>query len=298
MLRMADQISEINQKDLRQGESGNLELFSGFRRRFIMTLSVSLVLGLALAAISIRSILILQRNASDRFAEVSAARLELSRLSARLVKAQEEERKGIARELHDEVGQSLSALVLGIGNLSSVIRAVGHREFDAEIETLRSLAESTVRVVRNISLLLRPSMLDDLGLVPALQWQAREMKKRCGLTVHVAADDIGDDLGDDYKTCIYRIVQETLNNVSHHSGADIAKVVARQQDNKIVLTVQDNGKGFDAAREKGLGLLGIEERVSQLRGTFQVVSEVGRGTLISVILPLSPERISAEAVHG
>ncbi len=197
MLRMADQIGEINQEDLRLGDRGVLDLFNGFRRRFVLTLAITLVLGLLLAAIAMRSILALQRNAAERFEEVSAARIELKKLSARLVNAQEEERKGIARELHDEVGQTLSALVLGLGNLASAIRALGLNAFDTEIEPVRSLAENAVRVVRNMSLLLRPSMLDDLGVVPALQWQAKEVQTRCGLTVRVAADNNGDDLGDE-----------------------------------------------------------------------------------------------------
>jgi signal transduction histidine kinase len=293
MLKMADKILQINQEDLRLGDRGIRELFQGFRRRFILTLIVTLLLGFLVAAFAMRSILSLQRNAAERFEEVSTARSELKKLSARLVTTQEEERKGIARELHDEVGQSLSALVLGIGNLGSAIRglgisAPGTSSLDAEIESLRSLAENSVRVVRNMSLLLRPSMLDDLGLVPALQWQAREMQKRWGLTVRVAADNIGDDLGDEYKTCIYRIVQEALNNVSRHSGGDTAKIVAQLQGNRIMLTIQDNGTGFDVNKEKGLGLLGMEERVTQLGGDLQVVSEKGQGTLISVVLPLEP----------
>lgn len=297
MLGMADQIGKINEEDLQLGNRGVLELFSGFRRRFIMTLAITLVLGMLLAAAAMSSILSLQRNAAERFKEVSGARIELKKLSARLVHAQEEERKGIARELHDEVGQSLSALVLGIGNLASAIRSRGINVFDEEIDSLRSLAENAVRVVRNISLLLRPSMLDDLGLVPALQWQAREMQKRCGLTVRVAADNIGDDLADEYKTCIYRIVQEALNNISRHSGADTAKVVARQEPNRMVLTIQDNGRGFNFEKEKGLGLLGIEERVTQLGGDLQVVSEGGRGTLISVVLPLQPALAGVGSDH-
>ena len=296
MLRMADQIGEINQQDLRLGNEGVLELFSGFRRRFILTLTITLLLGFLLAAVAMWSILTLQRVASKRFEEVSTARLELKRLSARLVDAQEQERKGLARELHDEVGQSLTALVLGIGNLAKAVRAISNA-FDSDIEALHSLAENTVRVVRNISLLLRPSMLDDLGLVPALQWQAREMQKRYGLAVRVAADNVGDDLGEEHKTCIYRIVQEALNNISRHSRADTAKIVARQEENRIVLTIQDNGKGFDVRKEKGLGLLGIAERVTQLGGDLEVLSEEGRGTLISVVLPLSSVHAATGATH-
>jgi signal transduction histidine kinase len=289
MLKMADRIAEINQEDLRFGDQRVRELFNGLRRRFIFALTGALVLGFVLAAIVMRSILTLQRNAAERFKEVSAARSELKRLSARLVDTQEEERKGIARELHDEVGQTLSALVLAIGNLASTIRASGGSACEGEIESVRSLAENAVRVVRSMSLLLRPSMLDDLGLVPALQWQAREMQKRYGLTVRVAAKNISEDLADEYKTCIYRVVQEALTNISRHSGADTANVAARQEEDRIVLTVEDNGRGFDAKKEKGLGLLGIEERVAQLGGDLQVVSENGRGTSISIELPLQPK---------
>ena len=222
---MADQIGEINQQDLRLGNEGVFELFSGFRRRFILTLSSLCSWAFFLPRSPCGVFSRLQRDAAERFDEVSIARSELKKLSARLVDAQEQERKGLARELHDEVGQSLSALVLGIGNLAKAIRPIGNA-FDSDIEALHSLAENTVRVVRNISLLLRPSMLDDLGLVPALQWQAREMQKRYGLAVRVAADNVGDDLGEEHKTCIYRIVQEALNNISRHAGADTAKIVA------------------------------------------------------------------------
>jgi signal transduction histidine kinase len=123
------------------------------------------------------------------------------------------------------------------------------------------------------------------------------MQKRHGLAVRVAADNVGDDLSEEHKTCIYRIVQEALNNISRHSGADTAKIVARQEENRIVLTIQDNGKGFDVSKEKGLGLLGIGERVTQLGGDLQVLSEEGRGTLISVVLPWSPVHASTGDTH-
>ena len=290
MLHIADQIAEMNQQDLRLGDRGILELFSGFRRRAILTLTSTLLLGGLLAALAIRSVLRSQREAAERFDEVYDARLELKNLSARLVNAQEEERKGIARELHDEVGQALSALVLGIGNLTSEARSRGLGFFDADLESLRSVAEGAVRVVRNMSLLLRPSMLDDLGLIPALQWQAREIHKRWGLTVRVATGEINDDLADEQKTCVYRVVQEALNNVAKHARAETAKVVVRQEDSRIVLTIQDDGLGFDVKEGKGLGLLGIQERVAQLGGDLELMSEKGRGTLISVTLPMHPLR--------
>ncbi|HEX5230285.1 MAG TPA: ATP-binding protein, partial [Bryobacteraceae bacterium] len=132
----------------------------------------------------------------------------------------------------------------------------------------------------------RPSMLDDFGLVPALDWQAREIGKRTGLRVQVASE-ISDDLPEEHKTCVYRVVQEALNNCAQHAQASVVQVVVRRQVGEIVLTVQDDGSGFDPERVRGLGLLGMEERVRHLGGTFQIDSRPGRGTLLRVTLPLA-----------
>ena len=112
-----------------------------------------------------------------------------------------------------------------------------------------------------MALLLRPSMLDDLGLVPALQWQAREVSKRSGIWVKVAAESVSEELPEEHKTCIYRIVQEALHNCVQHAGAHNVKVTVRQADAVCMLAIEDDGKGFDAQQEKGMGLLGMQERV-------------------------------------
>jgi signal transduction histidine kinase len=137
-----------------------------------------------------------------------------------------------------------------------------------------------------MSLLLRPSMLDDLGLVPALEWQAREVSKRTGLRVHVEAADSVDDLPDEYKTCIYRVVQEALHNCARHAQAESAAVDVAEANGKIWLTIVDDGAGFNAAQVRGLGLVGMEERVKHLGGVFHVYSGQMKGTRISVELPL------------
>ena len=141
-----------------------------------------------------------------------------------------------------------------------------------------------------MALLLRPSMLDDLGLVPALQWQAREVSKRNGVWVNVAADQVSEELPEEHKTCVYRIVQEALHNCVQHSGASNVRVTVRQERDRLQLAVQDDGKGFNAHQERGMGLLGIEERVSHLGGSFAVSSQPGQGTVLNVTLPL-PEPI-------
>ena len=159
-------------------------------------------------------------------------------------------------------------------------------QMENEVTALRRIVEGTVRMVRNITLLLRPSMLDDLGLIPALEWQAREVSRQTGLRVDVAAGGVSDQLPEEFKTCIYRVVQEALHNAARHAGAGSVRIVAQQEPRRLLLSVQDDGRGFDVKRSRGLGLLGMEERVAHLGGTLQLVSEPGSGTLISVILPL------------
>ena len=130
-------------------------------------------------------------------------------------------------------------------------------------------------------------MLDDLGLVPALQWQAREVSKRTGVRVKVAAEGVSEDLPEDHKTCIYRVVQEALHNCVQHSEAGMVRVTVQQEPNRILLAIQDDGKGFDAGQERGMGLLGMQERVSHLGGTFSVESLPGNGAIVCIVLPLT-----------
>jgi len=149
--------------------------------------------------------------------------------------------------------------------------------------------------VRDMSLLLRPSMLDDLGLIPAVQWQAREVSRNNNIFVHVNAESVPEDLPEEYRTCIYRIVQEALRNVVRHGNARSVHVRLHYGGDRLFLTVQDDGHGFAPEREKGLGILGMEERVTRLQGSFRIDSIVGAGTSIRVELPFSQANAMAEA---
>ena len=285
MLGIADQIGAVNERQLTAGNQQVSDLFEGFRVRLSITVLVTLGLGASLAAFSMVRILRLEQESAARFHEISQARSELKELSARVVEAQESERRAISRELHDEVGQSLSALVVGLGNLAAAFRRGSTADVGAQVESLRKLAESSVGVVRNMALLLRPSMLDDLGLIPALQWQAREVSKRTGLMVNVAADDAVDNLPDEYKTSIYRVVQEALHNCEQHARAKAVRVMVRRYEQSLLLSIQDDGRGFDPQIEKGMGLLGMQERIARLGGAFRVDSQPGQGTLLTASLP-------------
>jgi signal transduction histidine kinase len=212
-------------------------------------------------------------------------------LSARLVAAQEEERRAISRELHDEVGQSLSALLMEAG-AAATLTPPDLDDLKLRLETIKGLAEGSVNLIRNMALLLRPSMLDDLGLVPALRWQAREVAKRTGLKVRMTAEGVPDDLPDEHKTCIFRVVQEALNNCARHAQAQTVRVQVLSKEDRISVSIQDDGIGFDSKLVRGLGQVGMEERVAHVGGRFQIDSEPGRGTLLTAELPLVTQMVN------
>jgi signal transduction histidine kinase len=208
----------------------------------------------------------------------------LQELSTLLLRAQENERRALARELHDEIGQSLSAILMETESAECADRRA---DLSGHLDSIKGLAEKTVNQVRDLALLLRPSMLDDLGLAPALNWHARETSKRTGLNVVVSADDTIDDLPDEHRTCIYRLVQEAVNNAIRHANARTVDVSVHKEGPKVNVTVRDDGAGFDTRFLRGLGLLGMEERVRRLGGRLKITSEPGRGTLVHAALPLS-----------
>jgi signal transduction histidine kinase len=292
MLALADRVAGVNEQQLELGERRLLELFGAFRKRLLLMLAATLGLGLLLAGGSIRRILVLESETESHLAALESARGELQELSARLLAAQEGERKMLSRELHDSVGQPLSAALMELRNVAATLPGDAPPTVGAHITTSRVLLEETLNLVRNLALMLRPSMLDDLGLVPALQWQAREMARRTGIDVQVAAE-VADDLPEETKTCIYRVVQEALTNCAKHAGAQRVWISLRTTPSGIRLVVQDDGRGFGSGRERGMGLLGAEERVSHIGGRFEVNTEPGRGTRLSVELPIES---SASAV--
>jgi signal transduction histidine kinase len=292
MLALADRIAAINEQQLTLGNNQVVSLLLRFQTRELVTLVVALVLGFTMASFSIRRILKLENQARLRYEEVADTRSQLKDLSARLVQAQEYERRRLSRELHDEVGQSLSAVLVELRNLLAGLGVRSSDQSRSHVETIKSLVESAVRVVRNMALLLRPSMLDDLGLIPALKWQARECAKRTGISVSVATEIEFDDLPDEYKTCVYRVVQEALHNCARHSHATTVRIRVEQRSDRLMLIIQDDGQGFDVRHMKGLGLLGVQERVARLGGKCSIHSKPGHGTILTVELPFTDQNRS------
>lgn len=293
MLQIADRIALVNERGLARSEDRLAQSSGSLRRTLVATFGITLGGGVLLALLTVGYTMRLERELERRFEENARARSDLQELSARLVRAQENERRSLARELHDEVGQSLSAILMETENAEC---AGDPGEIRDHLAAVKELAAKTVNEVRDLALLLRPSMLDDFGLVPALNWHAREMTKRTGLNVVVAADDEADDLPDDHKTCIYRLVQEAVNNSAHHANARNVEVTVKREEARVLFSVRDDGAGFDTRFVRGLGLLGMEERVRRLGGHLRLESQLGRGTLITADLPLA--ELNGKNVNG
>jgi signal transduction histidine kinase len=274
-----------NGERLQHADQGIVIQFANLQANLSRVLAIGFGSGLLLVLGSMAYVVRLDRQTRARYVELVRSRHALEQLSARLVDAQETERRAISRELHDEVGQSLGALLVDIGRLSTTLSG-GHPEVKAQLDNLKSVAERTFQSVRNIALLLRPSMLDDLGLAAALEWQGREVSRRSEMEVSVESESVPEDLPDEYKIYIYRLVQEALTNAVRHSGARNAKVVVERLANSIVVRVTDDGRGFDPVRSRGMGILGMEERVKHLGGVLRVESQPGKGATVAAELPL------------
>lgn len=285
IFQLSSQISALDERKLALENLAVAERFQMLESRLVWLVSLALVAGVLMSLVCGWYILRLERQARQRYQALARSRLDLESLSARLVEAQEQERRSISRELHDEVGQTLGALLVEVAQLGKLIPPEDHVT-QAQITHIKSVAETAVKSIRDIALLLRPPMLDDLGLVPALEWQAREISRRSDMEVEVHSENVSAALGDETKVTVYRLVQEALNNAATHAGAKNAKVTVAQDSDRITVQITDDGHGFDPDRQRGMGILGMEERVRRLGGTLTIKSSPGKGATVEAELPL------------
>jgi signal transduction histidine kinase len=285
IFELSAQISSLDERKLALENLAVATRFQALESRLVWLVSLALIAGVLMSLVCGWYILRLERQARQRYQALARSRLDLESLSARLVEAQEQERRSISRELHDEVGQSLGALLVEVGQLSKLVPP-DDGVTQSQIAHIKSVAESAVKSIRDIALLLRPPMLDDLGLVPALEWQAREISRRSDMEVEVHSENVSDNLGDETKVTIYRLVQEALNNAATHASAKNAKITITQNSNKITVEITDDGHGFDPDRQRGMGILGMEERVRRLGGTLTIESAPRKGATVKAELPL------------
>jgi two-component system sensor histidine kinase UhpB len=210
--------------------------------------------------------------------------------TSQIINAQEQERKRVARELHDETSQVLTSLLISLAVLEE---SVTTPEAQARIAETRMLAHQTLRAIRSLSIDLRPSALDDLGLLPALRWYIKEYQQKFSIQVEFQASGFRERLPAEMETALYRIVQEALTNVAKYAHAHIIHVTLQEEGDKVSAIITDDGHGFDmeklqkmSGQERGLGLVGMYERAHLLDGTLTIQSSPGHGTTVQVCIPL------------
>jgi signal transduction histidine kinase len=287
---IAEELGKLNEENFESRRRDLSQSVVNLQNDIWETLLTALVLGAIIAGASVFRISTLEKESAAHQKVSELAEERLRHLSQQLVSSQEQERKSLSRELHDEIGQLLTALRMELGNLERG-RATPGGETDPHLDQAKKLAESTLRTTRDIAMGLRPAMLDVLGLGPALEWQAREYSRRYNTPIRLEVDGDLRDVPDPHRTYLYRIVQEGLTNCARHAQAKNIHVKLEDSSGKLVVLVEDDGVGFDqhSGVAYGLGLLGITERVRELCGQLSIQSEPGKGTRISVVLPLKRE---------
>jgi signal transduction histidine kinase len=283
---LAAQVEAINGANLRRARARLEDSQADFQTWLRRLTAIVLILSVLVAGLSTTWILRLEKKAELNQQRAADAERELRRLSQQLVKAQEDERRALSRELHDEVGQQITALRVEIANLGRI--PVEERDtFASHLREAKGLAEQTMKTVRDLAMGLRPSILDDFGLGPAIEWQAREFARRTGVPAHVSVEGSLNGLTEGDRTSLFRIVQEALTNITKHASASEIRILLSASDQGVMLRVEDNGKGMDPqdARGRGLGLVGIEERAREMGAGFLLHSQPGQGTAIEISIP-------------
>ena len=284
VLGIAQQIEELNDANMADQRAQVTLRARDLDDYVSRTIWGSLALGALVAISAVLRIRVLEKRSQEQHQATERAGHEMRRLSHQLVRAQEEERKRLSRELHDEVGQVLTALRM---ELSRADRLRGSEDgaFTACVTECKRLSESMVRTVRRLSMGLRPAMLDDLGLGAALNWHARDFLSRYNVPVNLTMSGVLDSLAEPLRTCVYRIVQEALTNCARHAHAGRIDVMVEGRDGDVSIEIKDDGVGIQNGAAKGLGLIGIQERVRELAGRMTLTSPSGGGTILRVEIP-------------
>jgi signal transduction histidine kinase len=288
-ITLSDEIRALNRTAFVQHQTANAEIHAEAERQWWLAVALALIANLGIAFVAIRYAGRLEnrlRRQRDKDAQNSR---ELQQLSARLVAAQEEERRNIARELHDEVGQALTAIKV---DLQLAMKAIdSQRNPGRTLEELQQLTDGAINTVRDLSHLLRPTMLDDLGLPAAIDWLLRGLARRHQIDARLVQEGMDTRLDPDTEVAAYRIVQEALTNVARHAHATRCTVRLTRRHDVLDIAVEDDGVGFhlDAAGQRGpgggLGLVGLRERVNARQGTLAIESAPNRGTRLMAKLP-------------
>jgi signal transduction histidine kinase len=288
VLGIANEIEEFNNANMVDQRAQVASREEELQASLVRILWVSLGLGALVSLGAVARIRILELRHREQHERTELAEDELRRLSNRLVLSLEDERRRLARELHDEVGQMLTALRMEVGKAERLRgQSAAHA---ASIAESKRVIETMMQTVRNLAMGLRPTMLDDFGLGAALDWHVRDFSRRFDVPVFLTVDGDVDRLPEPHRTCVYRVVQEALTNCAKHARAKRVEVTVREQDGRLALAVTDDGVGMAQGRQRrsGFGLIGIEERVREVGGDMNITSDPGKGTALAIRIPLPP----------
>jgi signal transduction histidine kinase len=291
IVQLSDEVRQVMALNATREQQELTEANRQVRHRIWETTAIAVTLGIVIAMLSTWYVGRLEAMVREEHAEVARNRQELRHLSGRLVRAQEDERRTIARELHDEIGQALTAVDVELAVAEGAVGKDGHAA--AAIHEARTVAQRALSGVRDLSQLLRPSMLDDFGLPDTLKWYLRKFSDRTGVKTELVEERLDERLPIDVEVCVYRAIQEALTNVSRHAQATACHVFLQRVAASVIVTVEDDGVGWqasspaDGARRDGLGLVGIRERALELGGTFRIEGTGGKGTRLTIELPLT-----------
>jgi signal transduction histidine kinase len=287
-IQVSEDVQALNRGAYIDQQTAMTAIYRGTQQRIWTQFGLAVIASFVIGLAAIGRVAALERELRQQQEQDARNSADLQRLSSQLITAQEEERRRIARELHDEVGQALSAikmeLALAERNLQQPWRV------DATLGTARTMTENTLQTVRDLSRLLHPAVLDDIGLSAAIETYVREFRKRYSVPVEFAQEQLDVRLPPDCEVAVYRVVQEALTNVARHARAKSCRVVLRHVGAAVEISVEDDGVGFDPEAQRrgtvvqGLGLLGMRERVTRIGGQCVVDSAVGHGTKVTVTL--------------
>jgi signal transduction histidine kinase len=290
VIRVSDEVQALNRGAFIDQQRALNDMQSAMQRQVWLVFGIALAISLAIGFIALRHAAWLERRLTEQHVREEQISADLQRLSARLVQAREEEQRRIARELHDDVGQALSAVKVQLAVAERRLEGMnGARTLLVEAQ---ASADDAIHSVRDLSHLLHPSALDDLGLIVALESMVSDFRRRHQIAVEFRHS--GDDrrLLAETERAAYRIVQETLTNIARHAKATRGLVHIDVKPSSLTIAIEDDGVGFDVAdverpgKRRGFGLLSIRERVAGLGGTVDIDSAAGRGSRLHVALPI------------
>jgi signal transduction histidine kinase len=287
VVTLAEELGDITAADAKERRDGLNRSISEFQHHMLLLRLLGTGIAIGIGIIATIRVFRLERAAAAERARIEEAESQMRKLSQQLVNAQEQERRHLSRELHDDIGQRMTALRFGLSDLEQHCTAPTPPFSDA-LNGCRSILEGSIEAIRGIAMGLRPAMLDDLGLAAAIEWHAREFSRKFNVPVTVDVPSVKGDCPEPQRTAVYRVAQEALTNCARHARANMIRVELSRISDSLRLSVTDDGVGIAAGHDdrRGFGLIGMEERIREVGGSLFIQSAPGQGTTVTLQVPI------------